>query len=81
MKDGLDGKIMKEFAALVVKTYSYSTDSSNKDKKAKSTKKYLVKRKHSLEATQLKKEKNNSEKNSFNLDNVRENHNEFIKKQ
>ena len=81
MEDGLDRKIMKEFAALVVKTYSYLTDSSNKEKKAKSTRKCLVKRKHSLEATQLKKEKNHSGKNNFNLDNVRENHNEFIKKQ
>ena len=45
MKDELDGKIIKEFAALRPKTYSYLTDSNNKDKKAKGTKKCVIKRK------------------------------------
>ena len=76
MKDGLDGKIMKEFAALVVKHIAIQKTAAIKIKKPKAQK-----RKHSLEATQLKKEKNRSEKNNFNLHNVRENHNEFIKKQ
>ena len=38
MKDELDGKMMKEFAELRAKTYSYLTDNNNEDKKAKGTK-------------------------------------------
>ena len=38
MKDELGGKIMREFAALGVKTYSYLTYNNNRDKKAKGTK-------------------------------------------
>ena len=43
MKDGLGGKIMTEFAALGPKTYSYLMDDGGSDKKAKGTKKYLIK--------------------------------------
>ena len=39
MKDELGGKIMKEFAALRAKTYSYLTHNSDGDKKTKGTKK------------------------------------------
>ena len=42
MKDELGGKIMKELRA---KTYSYLTDNKDEDKKAKATKKCVVKRK------------------------------------
>ena len=42
MKGELGGKIMKE---LRVKTYSYLTDNKDEDKKAKATKKCVVKRK------------------------------------
>ena len=52
---------MKEFAALRAKTYSYLADKSDEDKKAKDTKKCIVKiklefqdYKHCLEATQFK---------------------------
>ena len=38
MKDELGGKIMRVFAALGVKTYSYLTYNNNRDKKAKGTK-------------------------------------------
>ena len=38
MKEELGGKIMKEFAALRAKTYNYSTDNSDEDKKAKDIK-------------------------------------------
>ena len=43
-KDELGGKIMTEFVALRPKTYSYLTDDYKEDKKAKTTKKYVIKR-------------------------------------
>ena len=44
MKDELGGKIMTEFVALRQKTYSYLTDDCQEDKKAKGTKKCVIKR-------------------------------------
>ena len=44
MKDELGGKIMTEFVALRPKTYSYLTDDGNSNKKAKGTKKCVIKR-------------------------------------
>ena len=44
MKDELEGKIMKEFAALRPKTYSYLMDDGHSDKKANGTKKCVIKR-------------------------------------
>ena len=44
MKDELGGKIIKEFVALRQKTYSYLTDDCKEDKKAKETKKCVIKR-------------------------------------
>ena len=44
MKDELGGKIMTEFVALRPKTYSYLTDNCKEDKKAKGTKKCVIKR-------------------------------------
>ena len=44
MKDELGGKIMTEFGALRPKTYSYLTDDCEEDKKAKGTKKCVIKR-------------------------------------
>ena len=38
MKDKLGRKIMTDFAALIPKTYSYLTDDSDQNKKAKGTK-------------------------------------------
>ena len=43
MKDELGGKIMKTFVTLRAKTYSYFIDSSSEEKKAKDTKKYVIK--------------------------------------
>ena len=43
MKDELGGKIMTNFAGLRAKTYSYSIDDGSKDKKAKDTKKCVIK--------------------------------------
>ena len=44
MKDELGGKIITEFVTLRPKTYSYFTDDCKKDKKAKGTKKCIIKR-------------------------------------
>ena len=44
MKDELGGKIITEFVTLRPKTYSYSTDDRKEDKKAKGTKKCVIKR-------------------------------------
>ena len=49
MKDELGGKIMKEFAALRAKTYSYLTENSGENKNAKGTKEYVIKRKLKFE--------------------------------
>ena len=49
MKDESGGKIMKEFAGSTAKTYSYLTDKNNQDKKAKGTKKCVIKGKHKFE--------------------------------
>ena len=43
MKDEIGGKIMKEFVALRPTTYSYLIDDGVSDKKAKGTKKCVVK--------------------------------------
>ena len=43
-KDGLGGKIITEFVTLRPKTYSYLTDDCKEDKKAKGTKKCVIKR-------------------------------------
>ena len=44
MKDEIGGKIMTEFVALRPKTYSYLRDDCKEDKKAKGTKKCVIKR-------------------------------------
>ena len=44
MKDELGGKFITEFVTLRPKTYSYSTDDGKEDKKAKGTKKCVIKR-------------------------------------
>ena len=49
IKDEISGKRMKEFIKLRVKTYSYLIDDDSKDKKAKETKKCLIKRKLKFE--------------------------------
>ena len=43
MKYELDGQIKKEFVGLRAKTYSYSKDNNHEDKKAKDTKKCVIK--------------------------------------
>ena len=44
MKDELGGKIITEFVTLKPKTYSYLTDDGKEDKKAKGTKKCIIKK-------------------------------------
>ena len=44
MKDELGGKIITEFVTLRPKTYSFLTDDSKEDKKAKGTKKCVIKK-------------------------------------
>ena len=44
MKDELGGKIITEFVTLRPKTYSYLTDDDEEDKKAKGTKKCVIKK-------------------------------------
>ena len=45
MKDELGGQIMKKFVGLRPKTYSYLKENNDEGKKAKGTKKGVVKRK------------------------------------
>ena len=44
MKEELDGEIIKEFVRLRVKTLSYLLDDGSEDKRAKSTKKCVIKK-------------------------------------
>ena len=44
MKNELGGQIMKEFVGLKGKTYRYKKDNNNEDKKAKGTKKCVIKK-------------------------------------
>ena len=44
MKDELGGKIITKFVTLMPKTYSYLTDDGKEDKKAKGTKKCVIKK-------------------------------------
>ena len=60
MKVELDGERMKKFVGLTAKTYSYLIENNDEDKKAKSTKKCIIKRrleiqdyKNSLEVAQI----------------------------
>ena len=78
MKDELDGEIMTKFVGLRAKTDSYLIDDGSEDKKAKSTKKCVVKRKikfenykNYLEATQLDNKMKYLEKNKINKDSLK----------
>ena len=49
LKDELGGRIMKEFVGLRPKTYIYLIEVGSQDKKVKSTKKCVIKRKINFE--------------------------------
>ena len=75
MKDELGGKILKEFLGLRAKTCSYLKDNNDEDKKAKGTKKCVIKRKlkfqdnkNCLEAVQIENKVNHSEENKIDVD-------------
>ena len=76
MKDELDGKTMTKFVM----------NDSSEDKKAKGTKTSVIKRKlkfenykNCLEATQLENKTNCQEKNQIDKDNLKKNHEDFIR--
>ena len=78
MKNELGGQIMKEFVGLRAKTYSYLKDNNDEDKKAKGTKKCVIKRKlkfenykNCLEATLLQNKINYLKKNKINRDSLK----------
>ena len=82
MKDELGRQIMKEFVGLRAKTCSYLKDNNDEDKKAKDTKKCIIKRKlkfednkNCLEAAQFENKINHLEKNKIYADSLKE----FIK--
>ena len=88
MKYKLDQKIMIQFVGLIEKAYIFLTDDSNEDKKAKGTKNCVTKRKfkfenykNCLEANQLDNKINYLEKNNINLDSLKKDHKELMKKQ
>ena len=92
MKDELGGKLMSDFVTLRPKTYSYLTNIKDESRKAKDTKKCIIKRQHKfkkiqlfLEVNQLKNKINKPEKNKLAVDsqnqieNQSENQKELIK--
>ena len=76
MKDEFGGKIMTEFAALRTIPYSYLTDNNNENKKAKGTKKCVIKKlkfndyKHCFEETQIENKINQLEKNKLDVNSL-----------
>ena len=78
MKDELGGQIMKEFAGLRAKAYSHLKENNDEDKKARGTKKCVLKRKlnfqdykNCLEAAQIENEINHLEKKKIEVDSLK----------
>ena len=78
-------KSHEKFFWIKSKTYSYFIDDASEDKKAKGTKKCVIKRKlmfeiiKTLEATQLENKINYLEKNKIDMDSIKESHKLLIK--
>ena len=77
---------MKEFIRLRANTYSYLKDNNDKDKKAKGTKKCVIKRKlkledykNCLEVAQIENKINYLEKNEIDVDSLSKHQKEFRK--
>ena len=77
MKDELDGKMIVKFVGLRANTYSYLIGDGSENKKAKITKKFVIKRKFTsgnyekyLEVSQLVNRINYLEKNNVNIDSL-----------
>ena len=75
MKEKLGGQIMKEFARLKARSYSYLKDKNDEDKKVKGTKKCVIKRKlkfedykNCLDKSQIENKINHLEKNKTDID-------------
>ena len=73
---------MTKFVGLRAKTYSYLTEDCSEDKKARGSKKCVIKRKlrfenykNCLEATELENKINHLEKNKIDINSIKE----FIK--
>ena len=69
---------MTKFVGIRAKSYSYLIDNGSKDKKAKGTKKYVIKRKlkfenykNCLEATQLHNKIKYPQKDKTNIDSLK----------
>ena len=76
---------MIDFFWLSAKTYGYFTDDGS-EKKAKATKKFIIKKKlkfegykNCLEATQLENKINHLEKNKIDIESLKKYHKKFIK--
>ena len=77
MKDEWDGKMIVKFVGLRANTYSYLIGDGSENKKAKITKKCIIKRKFTsgnyekyLEVSQLVNRINYLEKNNVNIDSL-----------
>ena len=77
MKYELGDKVMTTFVGLRAETYSYLTDDSSEDKRAKDKKKCVIKRKlkfenykNCLEANKHENKMNCLEKNKINIDSL-----------
>ena len=87
MKDEIGGQIMKKFVGLRRKTYAYLKDNDDESKKAKGTKRCVIKRnrkfkdfKKCLKASQIINKVKYLENEEINVDTLKENHREFIEK-
>ena len=84
MKHELGRKIKMKFVGFREKMYSYLINDSSEDKKPRSTKKCVIKRKlksenykNCLEATQLENETNYLEKNRISIYSLKRNRKQF----
>ena len=87
MKDKSSGKTIKQFVVLRIKNFSYLIDEGSKDKRVKSTKKCVIKRKLKfenyricLEVNKLENRINHQkEKNYTDIESLKKDHKEYIK--